>query len=151
MHRHFPTKDALLTEAVLVQGLRRHQRCTAGANDPDPGGAVFPVLGRILDDGRRNRALKETLIAAGIDLRRVAPTIMADLTHALDVLLQRAQATGAVGADVEILDLLAVVAGALAAQTHAATRGRPQAPVAGLVLDGSERGDTAPVAARNEP
>ena len=73
LHRHFPTKGALFG-AVVGAGLEAHVAAAeAAAEATDAGGALFAVLGRMLDDGTRSQALEDALTEEGFDLRGVAP------------------------------------------------------------------------------
>jgi hypothetical protein len=75
-----------------------------------------------------NKALHDSLADAGIDLRAATASLKDSLYDALEVLLQRAQAAGAVRDDIGIDDLKVAVSGACLgigyANANAATRDR---------------------------
>ncbi|HZE37356.1 MAG TPA: helix-turn-helix domain-containing protein [Stackebrandtia sp.] len=135
VYRHFPTKSELL-EAVLHQ---RIEALTARANAlraaADSGEAFFGFCVEGVLSTARNLALcavfetgdgwpKAALVAAGRRFR-----------EAVDHLLRAAQRDGAVRADVELDDVMAIYNGCVAAQRSAARTGRTR-QVAEVMLAG---------------
>jgi AcrR family transcriptional regulator len=111
VYRHFPTKEALF-EAIVVarlEGLvqRAQQLSTAG----DPGDAVFTFVAEIAELATSKKDLSDELARAGIDSDHVHSTIKDELESAFTVLLQRAQAVGAVRQDVTTADVTALLMG----------------------------------------
>jgi AcrR family transcriptional regulator len=106
VYRHFPTKEALFEAVVTarVQDLVADARARADASDP--GGAFFGFLARIAAESAAKRDLPDAISIAG--------SLREDLNAALDVLLRRAQQTGAVRPDVRIPDLIVLLKGLLA-------------------------------------
>jgi AcrR family transcriptional regulator len=108
--RRFPTKEHLIA-AVVVD--RMHQASSLGREllaDPNPGGALFELLGAMVQAARTDRALFEAVdnaFLANEDIRGAH----ADLVDVLDQLLRRAQDAGAVRDDVGALDLLMMFKG----------------------------------------
>jgi AcrR family transcriptional regulator len=122
VYRHFPTKRALLA-AVFVESL--DQRAEEGlelAGQGD-GKALFELLEKLLDDGQRSLAVKDALAISGFQLKDAAPEIAAKFDRALTRLLRAAQRDGAAAKWLDLHDVKAALAGALAAQQYAA--GRP--------------------------
>ncbi|NUR59217.1 MAG: TetR/AcrR family transcriptional regulator [Catenulispora sp.] len=115
VHRHFPTKEALL-QAVLVgrlEGMLAEARAALAAADP-----VESFFGffRIMTDYAQNKMdLAEALGRQGVDVRAVTHDVATALRRALDELLTRAQDAGAVRADITVDDLHALVVGTVAA------------------------------------
>jgi AcrR family transcriptional regulator len=132
--RHFPTKEALL-EAVLVErmrGLVEHARAAAG--DADAGGALFGFLEHVVEQSATKNAYADALAGAGVDVSSVFGEVRAELFAAVESLVLRARAAGAVRPDVGPVEVIAVLVGA----SHAA-RWAPEAARAltvGVVLDG---------------
>jgi AcrR family transcriptional regulator len=118
VHRHFPTKEALLA-AIVVERLERRadEGLRLAADDPAEG--LFELLDRLLDDGRENLAVKAALAESGFRLRVAAGDTAGRLDAAFVSLLDSAQQTGTVRADIDLDDLKAALAGALAAQEQA--------------------------------
>ncbi|MFC6885623.1 MULTISPECIES: TetR/AcrR family transcriptional regulator [Actinomadura] len=117
--RHFPTKEALL-EAVLVALLEDHAReARARIEHDDPGAAFFGFFTRVVERAATKNALSGALADAGIDPRQATGEAGAALKRALGTLLERAQAAGAVRADVTLAEVLALLAG----MSHAAGHG----------------------------
>ena len=113
MYRHFPTKEAL-GAAILttkVEGLiAEADRLVAEA--VDPAAALEQYLAAILTEGTACSALAGAFSEAGYDLKAAAPNLEPEFTAALDRVLSRAQAAGAVRPDVTADDLLALIAAA---------------------------------------
>jgi AcrR family transcriptional regulator len=112
--RHFPTKEALFDAIVLD----RIERCIDQANElaatEEPGAAIFAYLAYLVEQGAMDRGLADALTGAGFDVNAVAARSGRDYAGALGGLLARAQRAGAVGADIDIADVKALIAGCLA-------------------------------------
>jgi len=135
VYRHFPTKEALF-EAVIVDRLEfLAERAEAALELEDSGAAFFDFLDVMVADAASKKDLADALAGAGVDLRAVTGDAAAQLSGRLGELLRRAQATGAVRADVDTADLHAVVFGALAAEQRRADSARP-GRVARLICGG---------------
>jgi AcrR family transcriptional regulator len=113
MYRHFPTKEAL-GAAILttkVEGLiAEADRLVAGS--AAPAAALEQYLAAILTEGTACSALAGAFSEAGYDLKASAPNLEPEFTAALERVLSRAQAAGAVRPDVTAADLLALIAAA---------------------------------------
>ncbi|MFI9818639.1 TetR/AcrR family transcriptional regulator [Saccharothrix variisporea] len=137
VHRHFPTKEALYLAVVIdqLEQLVAEAKALAAADDPE---ALFTQLTRMTAMGAENATVKSALMAAEFDLRTVAADVAAELTDQVAHLLARAQAAGAVRADVTVDEVMALVAGTFAAIRHAGAESDPErsAHLARLVLDG---------------
>jgi AcrR family transcriptional regulator len=145
VYRHFPTKEALF-EAVIVDRLEylagEAQLAVAAAVDAGASSdaeavsaAFFDFLSLMVADASTKKDLADALAGAGVDLRAVTLHAAGRLRGHLDDLLARAQAAGAVRADVDSEDLHAVVFGALAAEQRRADSERP-GRIAALICDG---------------
>jgi AcrR family transcriptional regulator len=122
VHRHFPTKDALIA-AVAMSRLQRvialaHKLATA----EDAGAALRRQLSAMLTEGDHSTPLKSALAGIEFDIRTTAPDAAAELRTAVNTLLQRAQSAGAIRADIDIDDLMATLAGTFHAIQHTGTR-----------------------------
>jgi AcrR family transcriptional regulator len=105
VYRHFPAKDALFQAVVgaRIQDLIDDAR--AGARADDPGSAFFGFLARIGEEATAKRDLPDAIAIAG--------SLQDALNAALDVLLRRAQASGAVRPDIGTADLIVLLKGML--------------------------------------
>jgi AcrR family transcriptional regulator len=105
--RHFPTKAALLDTVVgrRVERLAGAAERLAAADDP--GAAFDRFFRRVGLQAATCRALAEAF-AGDCD---AAPEARARFAQAVEVLLARAQAAGAVRSDVHVADLVRVLAG----------------------------------------
>ena len=136
VYRQFPTKEALL-EAIILRRMERlveDARSRAGAEDP--GAAFFGFLEHLVGEMSRKRDLADAFGSAGVDLGERSAAVAQELTAAVADLLDRAQRSGAVRADVGMPELFGLVAGTC----MAAERGFPVtcAPqrMLGIVFDG---------------
>ncbi|GAA3243555.1 TetR/AcrR family transcriptional regulator [Dactylosporangium siamense] len=97
VYRHFPTKEALFQAVItarvtdLVTTARQH------ADAPDPGAAFFAFLAHLGAEGAAKRDTSDAMSVPG--------PLIADLHAAVAVLLARAQAAGAVRAEITVDDL----------------------------------------------
>ncbi|MFL6140965.1 MAG: TetR/AcrR family transcriptional regulator [Labedaea sp.] len=133
VYRHFPTKEALY-EAIVLDRIQRLTAVARAAEDTsDPGSAFFTFFTCMIDAGAVNKALFETLGATGGFDRAAVTAAATELLRTLGELLVRAQRSGAVRADIEVADLRAIMAGALAMERQAA--GAP-GRMAAIVCDG---------------
>jgi AcrR family transcriptional regulator len=123
VHRHFPTKDELFSAVIAgrMRDLADGARDLADASDP--GEAFFGFFHQMADQARQNLALSAALTEPLGDTVREAGH---DLESALGALLDRAQKAGAVRLDFGIIELHAVIAGALVMEQRLppASRGR---------------------------
>jgi AcrR family transcriptional regulator len=134
--RHFPTKEALL-EAVFLGRLRRladEAHGLAGADDP--GAAFLDFFHRVVDHAATKNAFADALAEAGVDVMHTSSQVGQDLQRALAVLLERAQAAGAVRADVGVPELRALLVGASRAVEQAADDPAVRARTVRVMLDG---------------
>ena len=127
VYRHFPTKEALF-EAVTVARVRELVALArAGAQAPHPGAARDALLGRIAAEAGAKRDLPDALGAVA--------GARGELYEALDVLLDRARAGGAVRAGIGAAELIALLKGLLQAVRESADPELP-ARLLAVVRDG---------------
>ena len=132
VYRHFPTKEALF-EAVTVARVRELVvLACAGVEAADPGAALDALLGRIAEEAVAKRDLPDALGGVGEAAVAVART---ELHGALDRLLARARAAGAVRAGIGAAELLALLKGLLQAVQGSADPDLPERLLA-VVRDG---------------
>jgi AcrR family transcriptional regulator len=117
VHRHFPTKQALLVAIVVERLEQRIDEGRAMADAEDPRG-LYELLGRLLDDGRDNLAVKAALSEAGYQLQRSARRTSRRLDETLVRLLTLAQRSATAAAGLDLDDVKTILVGALAAQEH---------------------------------
>jgi len=113
LHRHFPTKEALLA-AVIADRLDdladRAARLDGGADED-----LFTFLAQLVDAARENLALAAAL--GGLPSTAVDESAER-LSAALQSLLDAAQRAGRVREDVDVAELHAILAGVLAAESR---------------------------------
>lgn len=141
LYRHFPTKEALF-EAVLHDRLRRlAEEARALGEDPDPAAALLGLIGRLGAEAAAKRDLVDALASGGADLNAAAlAATAADLRAGIGRLLDRAQRSGAIRADLTLADLMALISGMLfAVRPRPAGQADPQRVVA-VLCDGLRAG-----------
>ncbi|WP_329053039.1 TetR/AcrR family transcriptional regulator [Amycolatopsis sp. NBC_01488] len=116
VYRHFPSKEALFQAVVLerIEQFAEEARGLAAADDP---GEVFlDYFVRVIKQASLNRAICDALAeSSGHAFKAGAGD---DFRAALGVLLQRAQAAGAVRTDIDGDDLRALIVGCLAVERY---------------------------------
>ncbi|MEU6644609.1 helix-turn-helix domain-containing protein [Saccharomonospora sp. NPDC046836] len=109
IYRQFPTKEALY-EAVVVERVRRLlDHAHAAAHATDPGDAFFTFFTFAVTETTGEKALVDSLAVAGLDPKAGTAPMHRDLEKATGVLLRRAQAAGAVRAEVGMAEVLALI------------------------------------------
>ncbi|WP_205718556.1 TetR/AcrR family transcriptional regulator [Actinomadura sp. WMMA1423] len=123
VYRHFPTKEALF-EAVVADRLERVvDEAQALVRADDPGEAFYGFLMWVVERAMFNHALCDALAA---DLQTLdVPDMDERFTSALDELLRRAQAAGAVRSDVDVSDIRTLMVGAMLMERRQRPEGRP--------------------------
>lgn len=114
IYRQFPTKEALFEAIVLEDMHAMLDRARALLAADDPGEAFFTFLTEAAEEGAENGALKEALPGTGIDFEAAKSTTTKEMYGVVGQLLERAQGSGQVRADVSIADVFALLAGVLA-------------------------------------
>jgi AcrR family transcriptional regulator len=113
VHRHFPTKEALLA-AVIADRLDDLAR-RAEQLDGDPVDDFFGLLTELVAAGRDNLALAAAFGGLPNALIRDAGERLSAALHAL---LKNAQRAGGVRGDLDVPELHAIVTGVLAAESR---------------------------------
>jgi AcrR family transcriptional regulator len=119
VYRHFPSKEALF-EAVItarIEDLVADAQARAATGEPGP--AFFGFLGRIADEAADKRDLPDAMAIPG--------AVQNAVRDALDLLLRRAQAAGAVRPGVTAADLIVLFKGMFASIRAAGPT--PQGPM----------------------
>ncbi|MGC4988190.1 TetR/AcrR family transcriptional regulator [Nocardia salmonicida] len=133
VYRHFPSKEALFTAAIID----RVERAVAYARElttaDDAGVAFFEFLAFL---ARENGVKRDLADAVGSD-RLAALGASADLSGAIGTLLARAQRTGAIRPDIDVDDLMLILKAGFNATRDADNRRRRLA--FSVILDGLRR------------
>jgi len=130
--RHFPTKEALLAAVLAARLERLAAEAEALAADPDPGAALDQLVRVVVGHARAKNAYADAL---GGDISGVKEEVRGRLRDAVAALLARAQAAGAVRAELRPADLMALLVGASRAVEHTADAPARER-VLGVVLAG---------------
>jgi AcrR family transcriptional regulator len=153
LHRHFPTKRALLA-AVIADRLGSLADTAAELADATDAGAAFFVFFDKLVDAARDHLALAAVFTTPDEISDAAREAGIRLTSTMRVLLHRAQEVGAVRPDIDIGELHAIIAGALTIEQRLpspASRGRGiRVIVDGLRHSGQPR-PPAPVLVEHTP
>jgi AcrR family transcriptional regulator len=134
LYRHFPTKEKLC-EAVLLDRLSALTLdAQALADADDPAGAFFGFLSHVVAEGAAKRDLMVAVMGAGLEFEEASMAVKDGLRDAVGVLLQRAQAAGAVRADVTPNAVVSLVGATCQATAHAGAA--PACDLLAIVCDG---------------
>jgi AcrR family transcriptional regulator len=119
LYRHFPTKEKLFEAIVIdrITVLAAEARCRA-TDAEDPGAAFFGFLDHMVEVSAAKRDLIMALAGAGVEFEVVAAEAKEELKAAIEALLARAQAAGAVRPDVTAPVVMGLVGGACMAADH---------------------------------
>jgi AcrR family transcriptional regulator len=113
IYRQFPTKEALF-EAIVLEDMRTMlDRSRALLTSDDPGEAFFAFVTGAAEEGADNGAFKEALASTGFDLEIAKSTTTKEMYDVVGQLLERAQDSGQVRADVTVADVFALLSGVL--------------------------------------
>jgi AcrR family transcriptional regulator len=118
VHRHFPTKDALIAAVAVARLEQVVALAVSLSTAKDAQAALHRQLVAMLAEGDQSAPLKSALTGTDFDIRSAAPEAATELRSAVNVLLRRAQDAGAVRADIDIDDLMAALAGTFHAIQH---------------------------------
>jgi AcrR family transcriptional regulator len=116
VYRHFPSKEALFQAVVLERIDQFAEEARGLATADDPGEVFFGYFVRVIKQASLNRAICDALTeSSGTGFKADAGD---DFRVAFAVLLERAQAVGAVRADIDGDDLRALIVGCLAVERY---------------------------------
>jgi AcrR family transcriptional regulator len=111
VHRHFPAKENLIAAVAIARLEQIVEQARNLATADDPGAALRSQLSGVLAYADDSAPLKSALTGTDLDIRTAAPEARAALRDAVGVLLVRAQQAGAARDDLNIDDLMALIAG----------------------------------------
>ncbi len=136
LFRHFPTKEALIEGVLAVRMRRMTDEATRLATTGDPGTALATFLHAAVDQAEVKNALAGLLTAAGIDVGATVDGVRDDLMTALGTLLSNAQRSGAARQDLQVRELIGLLAGASRAVEYAGPDPSARARIVAVILDG---------------
>jgi AcrR family transcriptional regulator len=110
LFRNFPTKDHLIAAVVVDRMAESVRRAREALLAPDPGQGLFELIDQSIGRVTTDRALFDAIGDAWLDNDdiRAAHT---EMMGALDELVTRAQAGGAVRSDISAVDVLMMIKG----------------------------------------
>jgi AcrR family transcriptional regulator len=134
LYRHFPTKEKLCEAVLLDRLLALTVDAQALADADDPKAAFFGFLTHFVEEGAAKRDLIVAVMGAGLEHDEFSEAVKADLNDAIGLLLQRAQAVGAVRPDVRPDAVLALLGATCQAGVHSTAA--PALDLLTIVCDG---------------
>jgi AcrR family transcriptional regulator len=131
LHRHFPTKAALIDATLADRVAELAAQVLATTRAADPTTALLDALAVVVERGAASHALADRLRAASGDIDAAVAAPVAQLRTSLATLLRRAQRAGGIRRDLDAAGLDAVLAAAHALQVHPGGG----APLVAMLLD----------------
>ena len=122
VHRHFATKDALLTEVLATRLNDLLIQANALSVEYDPGEAFFKFWTRATELAYRNTAICEAFTTSSGEELRVPDELRERFLKTLDDMLNAAKTTGAVRHDIDVLDAVALLSAGVLAEQHRSGR-----------------------------
>jgi AcrR family transcriptional regulator len=141
VHRHFPAKEDLIAAVAIGRLEQIVEQARDLATADDPGAAFRSQLSRMLAYADEIGPLKSALAGTDLDIRTAAPEVAAALRDAVGLLLVRAQDVGAIRADLDVDDLMALLAGSFHAIQYAGVnaKSRQAQRLTAVLFDGLRR------------
>jgi AcrR family transcriptional regulator len=136
IYRHFPTQEALYQAVVVARTRRLAAEGDALAARPDAGEAFFEYFTRIVESAAQKKALADVVAQAGMDPKAHMADISRHMRSAVEKLLIRAQQAGAVREDLQMEELLVLLAAACMAAERYQWDRRLQTRTLSVLFDG---------------
>ncbi|GIM93418.1 TetR/AcrR family transcriptional regulator [Paractinoplanes toevensis] len=135
LFRHFPTKEELIRGVFEARLERLAADATRLATEGDPATALPAFLRQAVEQSEVKNALAGMLASAGVDVHELSGAPQRALREALGTLLHKAQQAGTVRRDLEVPELIGLLAGTSKAMEYAGdAAGRHR--ILAVVLDG---------------
>ena len=119
LYRHFPTRQDLLEAAFLDEALELRDRAQKLATDESAFGALVRWLRCQMDFGARGRSMGAAVMNAKHTEGSEIQMACVEMREAGSVLLRRAQESGDVKLDIDLIDVLRLMGGIVMANEHA--------------------------------
>jgi AcrR family transcriptional regulator len=134
VHRHFPTKEALFAEVIATRTTELLDQAATLPAGRSPAQAFFTFWTLALEQAHRNAALCDAFTPGTAQQRRIPETLRARFERTLAGMLKAAQAAGAVRADLDADDVMALLSASVLAGQRRGPGGQP-GRLAGIVAD----------------
>jgi AcrR family transcriptional regulator len=135
VYRHFPTKEALFEAIVVARIEALLERIEQLSTADDAGAALFTFISELVDLAVKKKDLTDELARVGVSSEDLIAGVKERLERGFDVLLERAQAAGAVRGDINRTDMTALVMGTcMAANQHGCEQSTQR--LVGVLCDG---------------
>jgi AcrR family transcriptional regulator len=112
LYRHFPTKEALFEAIVMTRLEVLVASARAAADADDPAAALFDFLRHFAREATAKHDLFDAMGAAGFDIKSQCAETVDEMKRAVDRLVDRAKAVGAVRSDVGAEEIIGLIVGA---------------------------------------
>lgn len=139
LYRHFPTKEALFEAIVMtrLEALLDEARTAATADAPGP--ALFTFLRHFASQASAKHDLFDAMGAAGFDIKSQCAETLDEMKRAVDVLIGRARAAGAVRPDISAAEAIGLVVGACQASQHSGYDDATSQRMLDVICDGMRK------------
>jgi AcrR family transcriptional regulator len=136
LYRHFPTKEALFEAIVMtrLESLLDEARNAATADDPGP--ALFTFLRHFASQASAKHDLFDAMGAAGFDIKSQCAETLDEMKRAVDLLISRAMAAGAVRPGISADEAIGLVVGACQASQHSGYDNATSQRMLDIICDG---------------
>jgi AcrR family transcriptional regulator len=134
VHRHFPTKEALFAEVIAARTTELLDEAAALPADRGPAQAFFAFWALAAEQAHRSAALCHAFTPGTAEQLRIPETLRARFERTLADMLEAAQAAGAVRADLNANDVMALLSASVLADQRRGPGGQP-GRLAGIVAD----------------
>jgi len=149
IYRQFPTKEALFEAIVVDRVTRLLDHANSAALSTDPGPAFFEFLDYAVATSTGEKALADSLAAAGLDPKAGATPLYRELEATTEHLLRRAREAGAVRPHVALPEVLALIVSMCVTADRQAWSPDLRGRVLAVVFDGLRAPDGASTASRS--
>ena len=112
LYRHFPDKKALFEAVVLDRLEASILEAREKLHSPDAGEAFFSYMSRLVQEAAKRKDLLDALTRSDIDVQSLTADVSRRLQKAIAKLLRAAQRTGSVRKDVDVEEIMIVLASA---------------------------------------
>jgi AcrR family transcriptional regulator len=136
LYRHFPTKEALFEAIVMTRLDQLLAEAAAAAAADDPIDALFTFLRHFAREAAAKHDLFDAMGAAGFDIKSQCAESVEEMKRAVDRLIERATASGAIRNDVNAEEVIGLLVGACQAARQSCLSEAATERMIDIVCDG---------------
>lgn len=125
VHRHFPTKETLFAEVIAARTTELIDEAVRLPERYGPAESFFAFWTLTVEQAHRNAVLCDAFTSSTAAQLRIPATLRARFECVFGDMLRAAQAVGAVRADLDLHDVIALLSASVAAEQFREPQGRP--------------------------